>query len=383
VTSPAACGGSYCPPLVNWVPCQIQPCQEVCLWSDWSGWSTCPTCGTPSLNITQFRSQKLLQGNTSICGGDSQGHQYQEQPCKMNSCPIDCEVSDWTVSACSVTCGLGVVTMTRHIQTQSANGGAHCPYLIQYQPCPAPVTPCIPDCVISDWSAWSPCSATCQVNGTAAPFQTRTRVILVQGAGPDCLSSAPLSQSQTCNAIPCPVNCLLSDWSDWSPSPCGFVGGAQRCGLNLQTRSRDVIIQPANGGRICQITFDQQYCEGPPCENPCLFTPWSEWSNPTATCGTAYHTRNRYLLNAGANGTDACPHLSETVLAPGIPLCPVNCVFEYSEWGDCSAQGYKRRNVIIVTQAAYGGKACPTCQVEKDDCTPPPSGGGECWLENC
>jgi hypothetical protein len=182
--------------------------------------------------------------------------------------------------------------------------------------------------------------------------------------------------------VPCPVHCVLSDWSDWAPQPCGMVNGIQRCGLNLQTRRRDVITPPANGGRICQITEDQQYCQGPPCENPCEFTPWSEWSFPTATCGKAYRSRHRYLLNAGANGTDSCPHLSEKSPAPGIPQCPVDCEFYYGNWTDCSPQGYRRRTVNIRTQAQNGGKPCPICQVERDDCTPPPQ-PATCWLENC
>jgi hypothetical protein len=38
--------------------------------------------------------------------------------------------------------------------------------------------------------------------------------------------------------------------------------------------------------------------------------------------------------------------------------------------------------VNIRTQAENGGKPCPICQVERDDCTPPPQ-PATCWLENC
>jgi hypothetical protein len=61
----------------------------------------------------------------------------------------------------------------------------------------------------------------------------------------------------------------------------------------------------------------------------------------------------------------------------------VDCEFYYDDWSDCSAQGIRRRHVIIKRQAEHGGRPCPTCQVERDDCTPPPSPLPECWLEDC
>jgi len=378
VVTPASCGGAACPPVTDWVPCKIRDCEQTCLWSEFSGWSACPSCGTSSPDVKRFRSKKLLQGTTDVCGGDSNNY-YEEEPCPLGPCPIDCVVSDWTVGPCSVTCGVGVVRKDRVRQVLPAYGGVRCPYLVEYEPCIRPA--CVPDCLLSDWSAWGPCSSTCQAAGQAVPYQTRQRTILIHGNGADCDGSATLSESVPCNAFPCPVHCVLSDWTQWSPTPCGYVDGVQRCGLNLQTRHRDIIQIPANNGRICQITEDQQYCDAGPCEHPCEFTPWSEWSYPSATCGIAYRSRHRFLLNANGDTTN-CPHLSERVQVQ-VPPCPVDCQFYYGNWTDCSNEGYRRRHVFISVQASNGGRPCPTCQVERDDCTPPPSGVEECWLENC
>jgi hypothetical protein len=86
------------------------------------------------------------------------------------------------------------------------------------------------------------------------------------------------------------------------------------------------------------------------------------------------------LLNY--QGTE-CPHVEENIPGQVSPCCPVNCVFEYQPWTPCSAEGYRRRNVHIVTPASCGGAACPACTVERDDCTPPPADVPDCWLENC
>jgi hypothetical protein len=60
----------------------------------------------------------------------------------------------------------------------------------------------------------------------------------------------------------------------------------------------------------------------------------------------------------------------------------VDCQFHYDPWGPCNEQGYRRRNVVIDTPALGGGKKCPKCRVERDDCTPPVQ-EHECWLEEC
>jgi len=371
INQTSSCGGSFCPPVVDWVPCQIRECPTPCIWSDWSGWSQCPSCGVADASIQRYRSKKLLSGDPDVCGGPEE---TQHEPCPLFPCPVDCQVGPFIPGPCSVTCGIGVVRKERSITVYPDYHGAKCPYLVEFEPCIMP--PCVPPCLISDWSAWGPCSATCQAPGAPVPFQERFRTILVDS---NC-DRVSLTDSTPCNAIPCPVHCVLSDWTPWAPNPCGFVNGQQRCGLNLQTRHRDIIVAPANGGRICQITEDQQYCDAGPCEHPCEFTPWSEWSYPTATCGVALQNRHRYLLN---NDGTPCPHLTETRQAPGLPPCPVDCEFYYEDWSDCSPQGYRRRRVHITRWASNGGRPCPTCQVERDDCTPPPSPVPDCWLEEC
>ena len=49
---------------------------------------------------------------------------YARIPCAINI--VDCEWDGWIAGTCSVTCGGGVQTNTRTVQTGGQNGGANC-----------------------------------------------------------------------------------------------------------------------------------------------------------------------------------------------------------------------------------------------------------------
>jgi len=213
-------------------------------------------------------------------------------------CPVDCVVGPWSDwSDCTVTCGGGIQTRTRSIVIPSANGGAACPPLVQTRSCNT--QPCPVDCVLSDWSPWSACTATC-----GGGIQTRTRTILVPPAngGAPC---GPLVQTQSCNTQPCPVDCVLSDWSPWSA--CTVT-----CGGGVQTRTRTVLVPPAFGGAPCGPLVETQPCNTQPCPVDCVLSDWSPWSACTVTCGGGVQTRTRTVLVPPAFGGAPCGPLVET-----------------------------------------------------------------------
>ena len=57
-----------------------------------------------------------------------------------------------------------------------------------------------------------------------------------------------------------PVDCVVSQWADFSV--CTSV-----CGGGSQNRSRDVLTAAANGGRSCPSLFDLRPCNTHPCSN--------------------------------------------------------------------------------------------------------------------
>ncbi|MEZ5139735.1 MAG: hypothetical protein R2711_13505 [Acidimicrobiales bacterium] len=116
-------------------------------------------------------------------------------------------------------------------------------------PDPEPVAT---DCVVSAWSAWSPCSTPCG-SGT----RTRTRTVITPAAN-DGTPCPVLSQTDSCNTQPCPVDCVVSAWSAWSPC-------SVECGGGTQSRTRTVTTFPAYGGTPCPTLVETNPCNTQPC----------------------------------------------------------------------------------------------------------------------
>lgn len=59
----------------------------------------------------------------------------------------------------------------------------------------------------------------------------------------------------------CPeIDCVLSDrWSEWGECD-------SRCGRGIQTRSREVLVEPKNGGKQCGTMVERRQCEGTYCK---------------------------------------------------------------------------------------------------------------------
>ena len=93
-----------------------------------------------------------------------------------------------------------------------------------------------------------------------------------------------------------PIDCVLSDWSDWS-----------ECEGGLQTRTRTVVVAPEFGGNPCGATIETRDCQEPQPPIDCLVSDWSEWG----PCINGSQTRTRTILVSPANGGESCPVLSE------------------------------------------------------------------------
>ena len=263
--------GASCPSLTSTSTCALINCPVHCLVSDWSvpGPCSATACGTTGTQLsTRVVTQYPLYGGNA-CPTLQMTTPYTKSKellsllfhavrfiflffrpshrCSASPCPVDCTLNAWSSwSVCSVTaCGLsGTQTRTRTVAQAPLYGGTPCDALDEAQACST--NPCPVDCAYSQWSQWSACTygAACGVVGTS----TRSRIVTQEAlhGGLACPTPPPITESQSCALIPCPIDCAVSSFS--APSSCS----ASACGTNGTTvRSRIILTQPAHGGAVC------------------------------------------------------------------------------------------------------------------------------------
>jgi hypothetical protein len=228
--------------------------------------------------------------------------------------PIDCEWAAWSSWFCPVTCGGGTATRSRSIHVESSCGGESCKGQdVETMDQCAPL-PCPVDCEVSQWSDWSMCGASC---GPKA-LESRTRKVEKPAANGGMPCPASLNDSRACGPACCPENCIVSNWSGWSA--CSVT-----CGRGLLTRTRSVSRPAQCDGTCLDDLSESTQCNAPSqCTLPavdCDISAWSAWSKCSASCGAATKTRARVVRTEAANGGQPCPiDLSEVDLC-NSPSC--------------------------------------------------------------
>ena len=339
VTRHAQHGGYVCPSLAESSSCNDVGCPVGCVLSDWQAWSSCSA--TCSWGIEKKVRPVLVQPKN---GGQKCGTTEHFRPCHAGYCPVSCFVSAWNNwTPCTKTCGTGTQTHTRTVLTKDRHGGAVCPDLIQGRECG--VEPCAQDCVVSTWSEWSTCTATC---GGATQLRERTVITQVAHGGKSCPT---LADVRVCNAHSCPVDCSASDWSDWAPC-------SRTCGGGVSMRSRTVSSGSAFGGKVCPSELrESRSCSTEACD--CAITAASAWSTCTKTCGGGSQTRTISRRPAFQNAV--CPDTQQTQ-GCHMENCPVDCAMDtFGDWGACSrtcGTGERTRSRKVLTYPAFGGKQC-------------------------
>ncbi|NWZ86260.1 AGRB2 protein, partial [Poecile atricapillus] len=200
---------------------------------EWSQWSVCSlTCGQGS----QVRTRSCV---SSPYGTLCSGLLRETRTCNNTAtCPVPGAWEEWSPwSLCSVTCGRGARTRTRHCVAARHRGKACEGPELQAKPCNIAICPVEGQWL--EWGAWSRCSVTC-ANGT----QQRTRKCSVSAHGwAECRGAH--ADARECSNPTCPTDSKWGPWNHWSLC-------SKTCDTGWQRRFR-----------MCEGTGMQGYpCEG-------------------------------------------------------------------------------------------------------------------------
>jgi hypothetical protein len=344
--------------------CNATPCPVNCELTDWEKDGSCSkTCGGGE-QIWRKRVEVQHAHGGEECVAEDSEERYKKEACNEEACPVDCVMSQWTgFSACSASCDKGSKSRTRDAVTVDEHGGVACPTDVEeVEECF--LTNCPIDCQLDSWSSWTDCSSECGP-GT----QTRGREIGTQPQYGGAACEAGLQESKDCEVTPCPVDCDLGDWTN--DGECSAP-----CGGGLQKQTRDVKTDAAHGGEQCGATSQSIVCNEQACPVDCVLSAWKDDGTCTATCGGGQQRKIKTVETGAANGGAECPAADSADMvmeeACNEQECPVDCVVsQWSGWGECSATceaGEEKRTREVTTDAEFDGVPCPAEMEGKRSC---------------
>lgn len=294
----ASNGGKACGENWQMDHCNKILCPMACYWMDWGIWGPCSrTCSRPNEaagNMLRVR-DKI---GPSMGGPECTGENVQSQACSDANCPVDCVWAEWSAfENCSTTCGTGGSVRKRQKQP-ATHGGAECVGAsLHVESCN--IFECPVDCAWTEWNSWNPCSKTC---GGGNTHRDRSYDPKPQNGGSHCVGAHV--EMIECGSESCPTDCRWEEWLEWGlcSASCGSEG-------NMHTRMRLVAIQAGNGGNPCSGSASEHIncTTSQPCPVDCSLGDWQEWSTCNASCGSGMQTAKRVLRQAAHGGSEVCP----------------------------------------------------------------------------
>ncbi|XP_039988819.1 spondin-1b isoform X3 [Xiphias gladius] len=300
-----------CPHTQDFQPCMGPGCSieepSTCMMSEWISWSACSvSCGMGMRSRERYVKQYPEDG--LLC----QLHTEEKEKCVVNDecSPSSCLVTEWGEwDSCSVTCGIGMIRRERMVKMTPIDGSMCKTDVAEVEKCMMPECYTIP-CMLSPWLDWSECSVTCGRG-------VRTRQRMLKSDPAECTEE--LEQTEKCMLPECPVDCMVSEWSEWSE--CN-----KSCGKGHTIRTRMVKLEPQFRGSTCPETIQRKKCKIRKCrtktkeekgggggggegggkrrrrgkqgrdvtleEQPgCRMQPWTGWMDCTKPCGGGIQER--------------------------------------------------------------------------------------------
>lgn len=251
-----------------------------------------------------------------------------------------CHITNWSEwSECSASCGIGITMRTRTFLNHL--GRKRCPHMVtvEKQKCMRPdckfeeVELPDPMCPTTQWSDWSPCTATC---GRGVTIRTRLLLLEDSAVKDNCTKRMELNQQKECK-VPqeCTINMEMAKEicvEAYDSGPCRGIykryaynreygrcesftyGGCRGNRNNFLTESDCInscgMLRTADSGNpqatVTKVTSEaHQASVYQPVD--CVMSEWSNWSECSVSCGTGYSNRSRYVITEPRNGGQPCP----------------------------------------------------------------------------
>ncbi|KAH3881656.1 hypothetical protein DPMN_005582, partial [Dreissena polymorpha] len=331
----ADCSG----PLNETAPCNVESCPTSTTtpptttlptadghWSNWTSWTMCTlTCGGGQ----QYRERQCTYPDHTLHGQYCPGPKNQTQECNSRNCPVDGIWTQWSAySKCSVSCASGFQTRTRQCQFDPRyDRGNSCPgndtstQLCDNGPCPV-------DGVFENWSTWNACPVTC-----GGGIQDRVRVCHFPPNVPHGLDCLGIShENQTCGNSDCPVDGVLTEWSQWAD--CTLT-----CGGGYRFRNRTCYFPPDKPhGHECVGNLNlSRACSSQSCPVDGVWNDWASWATCSLTCGGGSQKRTRKChYDSHRHGTPCAGPDTETRNC-STDHCPIDGNWNtWNLWTSCS-----------------------------------------------
>jgi hypothetical protein len=271
----------------------MHACPVDCVVSAWGNWTDCDK-SCGGGNTLEARSVIVGSANAgNSCPGGDK-HVVVDQ-CNIHHCPIDCVLSEWSEwGMCKLACDGGYRLRYRVILFSMGYGGSACGQMWEEEPCNT--HPCPVDCAVSAWTEWSECTVSC---GGGVTSQTREVIRAQAYDGISCPGGGNHTNVNACNAHSCPVDCILSEWGEWAICKAA-------CGSSTRQQLRSVITHANYGGAACPSSVQQEPCNTHLCPLDCLVSDWNAWTACSTTCGGGFTSMSRSVIQTMANGGIIC-----------------------------------------------------------------------------
>ncbi|XP_020652871.2 spondin-1 [Pogona vitticeps] len=267
---------------------------ETCIYSNWSPWSA---CSSSTCEKGKRMRQRMLKAQLDLSVPCPETQDFQ--PCMGPGCSDEdgstCMMSEWiTWSPCSVSCGMGMRSRERYVK-QFPDDGSMCKVPTEETEKCIVNEECSPSsCLVTEWGEWDECSASCGMG-----MKKRHRMIKMTPAD-GSMCKAETTEAEKCMMPEChTIPCMLSPWSEWSD--CSVT-----CGKGMRTRQR--MLKSAAELGDCNEELEQvEKCMLPECPIDCELTEWSQWSECNKSCGKGHMIRTRMIKMEPQFGGAPCP----------------------------------------------------------------------------